>query len=200
VGRTAFTTDRALEFFTEAELTTQIGYGRELWPLVLAKELIDNALDACESRGAQPCITITLKPNTLTFTDNGPGIPENVIRKSLDYLIRISDKKGYVSPTRGQLGNALKAVWAAPFVVNGAGLVAEVTACGQRHRITVGLDRIAQKPIIEHSIKPSTVQYGTSITVHWSGIASIRFAAESRNCTVGRCVRCWANWSAAFAH
>jgi DNA topoisomerase VI subunit B len=47
--RTAFVTDRATEFLTESELTTQIGYGRKLWLLVLAKELIDNALDACES-------------------------------------------------------------------------------------------------------------------------------------------------------
>jgi hypothetical protein len=39
--RTAFTTDRMMEFFTESELTTQIGYGKALWPLVLSKELID---------------------------------------------------------------------------------------------------------------------------------------------------------------
>jgi DNA topoisomerase VI subunit B len=48
-NRTAFSTDRTLEFFTESELTTQMGYGRQLWPLVIAKELIDNALDACET-------------------------------------------------------------------------------------------------------------------------------------------------------
>jgi hypothetical protein len=48
-GRVAFTTSRALEFFSESELTTQIGYRRELWPLVLVKELFDNGIDDCES-------------------------------------------------------------------------------------------------------------------------------------------------------
>lgn len=30
--RTVLTTSRALEFFSESELTTQLGYGRNLWP------------------------------------------------------------------------------------------------------------------------------------------------------------------------
>ncbi len=34
--RTAFATSRVLEFFTEPDLTTQIGYGRKLWPIVAA--------------------------------------------------------------------------------------------------------------------------------------------------------------------
>ena len=97
--------------------------------MVLVKELIDNALDACEATGAPPIITVKLEADAITVADNGPGLPANIIEKSLDYAIRISDKKGYVSPTRGQLGNALKCVWAAPFVVTGESLV-EVTAGG----------------------------------------------------------------------
>jgi DNA topoisomerase VI subunit B len=169
--RVAFTTDRALEFFTESELTTQIGYGHQQWPVVLVKELIDNALDACEATGAPPIITVKLEADAITVADNGPGLPANIIEKSLDYAIRISDKKGYVSPTRGQLGNALKCVWAAPFVVTGESLV-EVTAGGLRHRIQVKLDRIAQKPIIDHTTEAVSVQNGTSVTVHWNGVAS----------------------------
>ncbi|MGO9056945.1 MAG: ATP-binding protein [Candidatus Binataceae bacterium] len=170
LNRTAFTTDRALEFFTESELTTQIGYGRELWPVVLVKELIDNALDACETTGTAPVITVKLEADSIVVTDNGPGIPANIVERSLDYHVRISDKKGYVSPTRGQLGNALKCIWAAPFVVTGEGLV-EVTACGLRHRIQVRLDRIGQKPIIDHTAEPASVQNGTSATVRWNGVA-----------------------------
>ncbi len=117
--RTAFTTDRVMEFFTESELTTQIGYGKALWPLVLSKELIDNALDACEGTRTAPVITITLEPDGITVADNGPGLNPEIIKRSLDYRIRISDKKYYVAPTRGQLGNALKCVWAASFVANG---------------------------------------------------------------------------------
>jgi DNA topoisomerase VI subunit B len=169
--RTAFTTDRVLEFFTEAELTMQIGYGRRLWPLVLAKELIDNALDACETVDKAPAITLTLKRDALIIEDNGPGIPTGVIERSLDYQVRISDKKGYLSPTRGQLGNALKCVWAAPFVADGERGLVEVTAGGLLHRIEVSLDRIAQKPVISHAITP-LVKKGNTVKVHWNGIAS----------------------------
>jgi len=169
--RTAFVTDRTLEFFTESELTTQMGYGRQLWPLVLAKELIDNALDACETSNESPEISITLEPDAMTIADNGPGIPAEIIKESLDYHVRISDKKHYVSPTRGQLGNALKCVWAAPFVANGArsGLI-EVEARGVHHRIEVKLDRLQQIPIIEHTTGDS-VKNGTSVKIHWDGIA-----------------------------
>ncbi len=49
--RTAFTTSRMLEFFSEKELAMRLGYERRWWPTVLVKELIDNALDACETAG-----------------------------------------------------------------------------------------------------------------------------------------------------
>src|SRR5712692_7418211 len=101
--RTAFTTDRMMEFFTESELTTQIGYGKALWPLVLSKELVDNALDACEGTGTAPVITITLEPDGITVADNGPGLNPEIIKRSLDYRIRISDKKYYVAPTGASL-------------------------------------------------------------------------------------------------
>jgi DNA topoisomerase VI subunit B len=175
--RTAFTTDRALEFFSESELTTQMGYGPQLWPLVLVKELIDNALDACETGNIAPEISIVLEPDSVTVTDNGPGIPSAVIEKSLDYHVRISDKRHYVSPTRGQLGNALKCVWAAPYVANGAhsGLI-EVQGRGLQHRIEVNLDRINEIPILNHTATESSVKNGTSVKIHWGGIASCQMS------------------------
>ena len=51
--RSAFVTSRALDFFSEAELTRQFGHGRELWPLALVKELVDNSLDGCEGTVVQ---------------------------------------------------------------------------------------------------------------------------------------------------
>src|SRR5690349_18117616 len=97
----------------------QLGYGRTLWPLVLTKELIDNSLDACETGNISPEISVTLEPDALTVSDNGPGIAPHIIERALDYHIRVSDKKHYVAPTRGQLGNALKCVWACAYVVDG---------------------------------------------------------------------------------
>ncbi len=104
LNRVAFTTDRTLEFFSESELTTQLGYGPKLWPLVLVKELIANALDASEATTAiTPDITVTIDNDALTVTDNGPGLPAAIVERSLDYRVRISNKKHYVAPTRGQL-------------------------------------------------------------------------------------------------
>ncbi len=56
--RATFTTNRAMEFFTEKELQMRIGYSKHLWSVVLLKELIDNALDACENAGIQPAIEV----------------------------------------------------------------------------------------------------------------------------------------------
>jgi DNA topoisomerase VI subunit B len=178
LARTAFISNRAMEFFTERELTTQIGYGKALWPLVLAKELIDNALDACESTNVCPEIVVTLAPDAFTVRDNGPGVKPEIIDHSLDYHVRISDKKYYVSPTRGQLGNALKCLWAAPFVADGERGLIEVTGYGWYHRIEVRLDRIAQVPNISHH-KERLVRKGTCIKVYWTGIASLE--TQERN-------------------
>jgi DNA topoisomerase VI subunit B len=49
--REVFSLSRLLEFFTEKELAMQISFGRAGWAIALLKELIDNALDACEMTG-----------------------------------------------------------------------------------------------------------------------------------------------------
>src|SRR3990167_7211754 len=54
--RTTFEVGRDMEFFTEKELTMQIGHDREWWPIAILKELIDNALDATETAGIFPLV------------------------------------------------------------------------------------------------------------------------------------------------
>ena len=58
LDRTTFTTSRLLDFCNERELTAQIGHPVADWPLVIGKELADNALDACEEAGIAPEIDI----------------------------------------------------------------------------------------------------------------------------------------------
>lgn len=179
--RTTFTTSRVLEFFTEKELQMQIGYEAAVWPLALTKEVIDNALDACETAGILPEIAVTVTPDTITVRDNGPGLPEATLRRSLDYLIRVSDKSYYVSPTRGQLGNALKCVWAAPFVATGERGRVDVVTGGACFRIDVTLDRIAQAPRLDLASGPGDVTIGTEITLHWPEVASYLLQAPGRD-------------------
>jgi DNA topoisomerase VI subunit B len=172
-ARVAFKTSRELEFFTESELTTQIGYRKGLWPLVLIKELIDNAIDACETAATESIeIGVQLDKDSVTVTDNGPGIPAKIVKGVLDYSIRISDKKHYVAPTRGQLGNALKCVVAAPFVATGDKSLIEITARGRRHTIEIELDRIAQQPVISHRTDTAPAGIGTILKIHWRDLAS----------------------------
>jgi DNA topoisomerase VI subunit B len=167
--RTTFTMSRALEFFSERELIMQMGFERRAWPIALLKELIDNSLDACESAGVAPHITVEECDSTLTVQDNGPGLPVSTLERSLDYMIRASDKAHYVSPSRGQLGNALKCVWAAPYVMSPehTGRV-DVATNSTRYQIDVRLDPLAQAPQLTMTAHPDAmIKTGTAITIHW---------------------------------
>jgi DNA topoisomerase VI subunit B len=172
--RTTFTTSRLLEFFSEKELQMQIGHDRPYWPVALLKELIDNALDACEGADVAPVIRVTVDDDAVTVADNGPGLPEATLRRSLDYAVRVSDKAHYVSPSRGQLGNALKCLWAAPYVWTGEHGRIDVATAESTYRVDVRLDRIAQEPqvTLTETVK-AVVKNGTSIKVYWPGASSL---------------------------
>ncbi len=179
LNRQTFRMSRALEYFTEKELNQQIGATRQDWPLTLLKELIDNALDAAETAGRPPQIRISVDDGWLEVQDNGLGLPEGTIRDSLDFSVRVSDKAHYVSPSRGQLGNALKCLWAAPFVDDGSRGCVEIETAGTRHQIVVTLDRIQQEPSIELTESASAVQSGTLVRLHWKNLASYLGDAET---------------------
>ena len=61
LDRQVFTTSRLLEFCSQKELVLQTGHAVEQSPLVILKELIDNALDACEEAGIVPSISVAVK-------------------------------------------------------------------------------------------------------------------------------------------
>jgi hypothetical protein len=165
--RETFRTSRLLEYFSEKELTLQTGHEPGRWPEVVLKELIDNALDACEEAGTLPEISIESTPDQITVKDNGPGIPPKVIESILDFSVRVSSNDAYVSPTRGAQGNALKTVVAIPYVLGGGHAQTVIIAShGQRHSITIALDRIEQTPAITHGLAADpSVKTGTCVTV-----------------------------------
>jgi hypothetical protein len=148
--RVAFRVSRLVEFCTKRELQNQTGHSTEEWPLVVEKELIDNALDACEEAEIAPVISIAVTPASFTITDNGAGIKPSTIKSILDYNIRVSSREAYVSPTRGQQGNALKTVLAMAYVLDRerrdsraeAVGVTIIETKGVRHRIKFEVDHI----------------------------------------------------------
>src|SRR5262245_63897958 len=96
--RVTFKTSREMDFFSEKELVTQTGHSRSEWPLVIAKELLDNSLDACEEADVAPILTVAADAFGITVTDNGPGLPEATLRSAYDFTVRASNREAYVSP------------------------------------------------------------------------------------------------------
>lgn len=168
LDRTTFATSRLLDFCSEKELTAQTGHEIEDWPRVIVKELVDNALDACEEAGIAPEIEVTVEGDAVTVADNGPGLPASTVKSILDFTVRISSREAYVSPTRGAQGNALKTILAMPFVLSGnqAGRV-EIETQGRRHCIVFEVDHIRQAPVIQHAVQQGGRKKGTLVRVEW---------------------------------
>ena len=141
-----------MEFCSVRELQNQTGHDVWDWPLVVLKELFDNALDACEEVGVAPVIKVSVSPKTGTILieDNGPGIPEETIRAVCDYTIRVSSREAYVSPSRGAQGNALKTILAMGYVLDrerlSHGHADAVVASGQTIIETMGTAHKIQIP------------------------------------------------------
>ncbi len=167
--RTTFETSRLLDFVSEKELTFQCGYGPESWPLVILKELLDNALDACEERGIPPAITVTVDETAITVADNGPGIPPETVERMLDFSVRVSSREAYVAPDRGAQGNALKTIVAMPFVLDGTTGRVDIAGGGTLNEITIAVDRIHQRP---NATVTKSAKLASFVRVHWPASAS----------------------------
>lgn len=172
--RVPFETSRLMDFFSEKELVAQCGHERSDWPLVALKELVDNALDACEDAAIPPRISVTVNDGGITVADRGPGIPAEVVAGIVKFDRKVSSREAYVSPCRGAQGNAGKVIAAMPFVLSGGTMGRTViSARGVRHEIAVWVDRIAQQPVVDHrQTEDRKVKTGTSVTVDWPVQAS----------------------------
>jgi DNA topoisomerase VI subunit B len=159
-----------MEFCTRRELVNQTGHDVFEWPLVVLKELTDNAIDACEEAEIAPVISVSVKRGSITIKDNGSGIPAKTIESVLDYSIRVSSREAYASPTRGAQGNALKTILPMAYVLDErhgeeASGKTIIEAHGLAHHIAFGVDHIRQEPKIAHITKPSSAVHGTRVTV-----------------------------------
>ena len=68
----------------------------EHWPLYAFKELVDDALDACEEAGVAPVVSVAVGDGKIVVTDNGPGIPDETVEAVLDFSVRVSSREAYV--------------------------------------------------------------------------------------------------------
>jgi len=183
LNRTTFLTSREMDFLSEKELVTQTGHEIGDWPLVILKEPIDNALDACEDADIAPVIEVTADACGITIRDNGPGLPEKTLAGALDFTVRASSREAYVSPCRGAQGNALKTLIPMPRVIDPSDgrFIAETQS--KRHVITCGADPISQRAVIHDDVtelpkckksrsrahsKQLASSGGTAIRLEWS--------------------------------
>jgi hypothetical protein len=174
IERVAFRVSRLAEFCSRRELVAQTGHEAHRWPLVVIKELSDNALDAAEEAEFAPVITIAImtgthgQPTRIVVSDNGPGIAAPTIAGILDYMIRISSKEALISPTRGRQGNALKSILPMSYVLGGKTRGETwIEAHGIKHQILFTVDQIKQEPLVKHVCRGSAVKVGTRVTVFW---------------------------------
>ena len=86
--------------------------------------------------------------------------------RSLDFTTRTSSREAYVSPDRGQQGNAAKIIVAIRLPSAAEGRV-EIIACGIRHRSPSGStgSPAAGRRARQHRL--DSVRSGTSVTVWW---------------------------------
>src|SRR5215813_1152590 len=177
--RETLRTSRLLDFASEKELIAQTGHRPAQWPLVVLKELVDNAIDACEEADIAPSIVITVDRTGITVADNGPGIPAATVKGVLDFTVRVSSREAYISPTRGAQGNALKCIVAMPYVLDGSRGRVEIEACGIHHAITFEVDHVRQEPVVRHEQAQSEVKVGAVVRVPWPNLANADFADEA---------------------
>src|SRR5579872_5871885 len=95
------------------KLTQMFGADRWAWPLAVLKEVVDDLLDAADEAGIPPVIRVTWASDEFSVDGNGPGLSRKRLRAVLDYESRASTHAWRVEPSRGRLGFALKAAFAA---------------------------------------------------------------------------------------
>jgi hypothetical protein len=175
--RVAFRVSRLTEFCSLKELQNQTGHQVHDWPLVVLKELADNALDACEEAEVAPVIVIKVTDNEVVIQDNGLGMPSETIRSIMDYSVRVSTREAYVSPSRGAQGNALKTILAMAYVLdrerpnspeNEAAVgTTLIETRGIAHQIEFHVDHVTNEPRLSYTTGASPVMDGTRVTIRW---------------------------------
>jgi DNA topoisomerase VI subunit B len=146
--------------------------------LVILKELADNAIDEAEEAGVALSVTISFASTEVVVADRaGRGIDSDTVASIVDYTVRTSSREAYVSVTRGQQGNALQAILAMGFALDGERGETIIETRGVDHRIIFAVDPVRRVPEVKHEQGPSPVQIGVKTTIKWPERASSIVAA-----------------------
>jgi Histidine kinase-, DNA gyrase B-, and HSP90-like ATPase len=185
--RKTLSVSRDAEFASVEELQKQTGHPAAEWPLVVIKELIDNALDDAEKTGVVPeiAIEINVEEAVITVADHCSGIPPATVKKLADLKSKTSSNSAYASPTRGQQGNALQTI-----IPMGCALAREhgwdasdavviIEAQDFAQRVGFAIDPLRQTASVNCVKERSAVKTGTRVTVRWPTEACFLIAAAA---------------------
>jgi DNA topoisomerase VI subunit B len=169
--RTTFKRPRTEQYVEASTLTSMTGQGKDKFADVIVKELMDNALDASESSGVAPEVTLEVVSRvvgdgvTITVGDNAGGIPYETVHDALNFDVLVSDKAAYRSPTRGMQGNALKTVFGIPFALGSTEPIV-IEAKKNRHEVSVWKDETDS--LLTHCVDTDLdeLRAGTVVTAH----------------------------------
>jgi DNA topoisomerase VI subunit A len=141
---------------------------KDLFALAMLKELLDNASDEVEAAGVpEPAVTMNINARSFTVSDNGRGIPTDLLEKLLTY-VDYRTTKSTKGLNRGQQGNALLTLFASGYVASGKPTHLTIEAQGVRHNISVGFNHLTEEPVVEHDITAlDEATVGTKITLEW---------------------------------
>jgi hypothetical protein len=163
-----FRSSRLAEFATHSELIRQTGHPAEDWPLVIVKELADNALDAGGRSGDRARDRDRRRCGRHHGQRLGSWHRARHCRIADRLFGQDACRAAYVSPTRGAQGNAMQTILAIPFVL-AQGQQGEVLIQSQgiAHTVRFAVDPVRQTPVVSRNEEPSEVKNGTRITVGW---------------------------------
>jgi Histidine kinase-, DNA gyrase B-, and HSP90-like ATPase len=165
--RKTFSASRLDEYASVDGLTKLTGQPLENWPLVIIKELIDNALDNAENTGVAPEIKVTVGLDGIKVEDNGSGIPAATVKALTNYSVRTSSNAAYVAPTRGQQGNALQSILPMGFALDGEEGKTLIESHGRAHTVRFTIDPVRRTPVVNIDASTSEVKNGTRVTAYW---------------------------------
>jgi DNA topoisomerase VI subunit B len=102
------------DYFQVSGLQRLTGSSQKDFDRVILRELIDNALDACEAAGADPEIHVGVErrgeATVLSVRDNGPGLSLGDVGKITDFDRLASSHHYLKEPSRGMIGFAWKII------------------------------------------------------------------------------------------
>lgn len=162
---------RSLDYISLQGLSAQTGCDPKDLGIFVLKELVDNALDACE--GSNATVEVTIEKDkflTLTVKDNGKGLTEEDVKRISDFERSYSTKFHFKYPTRGALGNALKCIFGIPYALASEfklelpTVPIRVRSMGKEYDICLNIQELEELVSCQVSSRDIELKYGTEVS------------------------------------